>query len=219
VKIGGFQSITLSDFPGMPAAIVFTQGCNYRCPFCHNGSLLDTNAPHSRLLDEQKVFEALKSRKNILDGLVITGGEPTIQPDLSQFIKAVRKIGYKIKLDTNGSRPDVIENLVSENVLDYIAMDIKAPLNKYSCLSGVRVEIKDILKSIEIISNAKVISEFRTTFVPELLTESDIESIRSLIPIGSKYTIQEFIPENAWKLFLRKTYHIEHNDTDTRHLN
>ena len=198
MKIGGFQSLTLSDFPGMTAAIVFTQGCNFRCPFCHNGSLLNTNIDCKNLLSEQNVFEELESRKHILDGLVISGGEPTIQTDLLKFIRNVRDLGYKIKLDTNGSRPDIIEKLISENVLDYIAMDIKAPLDKYSCLSGVEVETNNILKSIEIISSAEVISEFRTTCVPELLTETDIETIRSMVPSKTKYTIQEFVPEKAW---------------------
>ena len=138
------------------------------------------------------------SRKNILEGLVITGGEPTIQPDLLFFIKKVRNIGYKIKLDTNGSFPDIIEKLISENVLDYIAMDIKAPLNKYDCLSGIEVETRNILRSINIISKAEINSEFRTTFVPELLTDIDIEKIRSLVPAKSKFSVQKFIPENAW---------------------
>ena len=198
MKIGGFQSLTLTDFPGITAAIVFTQGCNFRCPFCHNGSLLNTNIAYDKLMNEQNIFEELKSRKNILDGIVITGGEPTIQPDLLDFIKRIRSTGYKIKLDTNGSRPDVMEKLIAENVLDYIAMDIKAPFDKYHCLSGVKVETRNIVKSIELISNAKVISEFRTTFVTELLTKNDIENIRALVPAKSKYSVQNFISEKAW---------------------
>lgn len=205
MKIGGFQSMTLSDFPGLTAAIVFTQGCNFRCPFCHNGSLLDIKATGCQLLETGKIIDALKSRKNIIEGLVITGGEPTLQPDLSGFIKEVRSIGYKIKLDTNGSRPEVIEKLISDNVLDYIAMDIKAPLDKYSLLSGVEVLTENILQSIEVIAGAKVISEFRTTYVTELLTESDVTDIRSLIPPGPKYTLQPFIPETAWNYSLQKT--------------
>ena len=198
MKIGGFQSLTLTDFPGITAAIVFTQGCNFRCPFCHNGSLLNTNIAYDKLMNEQNIFEELKSRKNILDGIVITGGEPTIQPDLLNFIKIIKSIGYKIKLDTNGSRPDVIEKLIAENILDYIAMDIKAPFDKYHCLSGVKVDTRNIQKSIELISNAKVTSEFRTTFVTELLNENDIESIRSMVSDKSKYSVQKFVSEKAW---------------------
>ena len=206
MKIGGFQPLTLCDFPYISAAIVFTQGCNYRCPFCHNGSLLNMQVPEIQLLDAGNILDTLKTRKTILDGLVISGGEPTIQEMLLPFIKQVRNIGYKIKLDTNGSHPDVIAKLLSENVLDYIAMDIKAPMEKYNLLSSVEVNIEDILHSIEIIKSAEITSEFRTTYIPDLLTERDIESIRSLIPSNIKYTIQEFIPENAWNWPVKQKY-------------
>jgi pyruvate formate lyase activating enzyme len=196
--------VTLSDFPGLTAAIVFTQGCNFRCPFCHNSSLLSIKAAGCQLLDAEKTIEALKNRKNIVEGLVITGGEPTLQANLPRFIKEARDIGYKIKLDTNGSCPDVIEKLISSDVLDYIAMDIKAPLDKYSLLAGVQVVTDNILDSIDIIAGAKVISEFRTTYVPELLTKKDLADIRSLVPPGSKYTLQQFIPERAWSCSLQK---------------
>lgn len=205
MNVGGFQPMTLSDFPGMTAAIVFTQGCNFRCPFCHNGLLLEMKRPMLKLMDIQKLFNELKRRKIMLDGLVITGGEPTIQPNLLPFIKAVRNMGYKIKLDTNGSCPEVIDKLISHNVLDYIAMDVKAPLDKYRQLAGVEVVTENIIESISIISKADVASEFRTTYVPQLLTKTDIESIHSLIPVNCKYTLQKFIPENALGMFLRKT--------------
>lgn len=197
--------MTLSDFPGLTAAIVFTQGCNFRCPFCHNGSLLDENVPDSKLLNPEKVLDALKHRKKMLDGLVITGGEPTIQADLLPFIKEVRSIGYNIKLDTNGSRPEVIETLIDNEVLDYIAMDIKAPFHKYSRLAGVKVITDDIRQSIAIIGKCNVVSEFRTTYIPSLLTKSDMSSISSMAPKKSKYTVQKFLPENALDSSLRKT--------------
>jgi pyruvate formate lyase activating enzyme len=163
------------------------------------------------LLSPEKVIEALKLRRNVLEGLVITGGEPAIQPDLLMFIRQVRKIGYKIKLDTNGSCPEVIEALIERDCLDYIAMDIKAPFRKYNKLAGVSVVTEDISNSIDIISASRVVSEFRTTYITELLTETDIEEIRSLVPVGSKYTVQKFIPENAWNWSLTDKNDSKHN--------
>lgn len=202
MRIGGFQPLTVSDYPGCVAAIVFTQGCNFRCPFCHNGDLLQS-VPDNSLLDDNRLLELLCERKNILDGIVISGGEPTIQEDLPVFIDKCRQMDLKIKLDTNGSRPDMIRLLLTEQMLDYIAMDIKAPLSKYSLLSGIDCPIDKINESIEIIANSRVTSEFRTTFVPGLLTQNDIDSIRLVIPERSKYTMQRFIPENALDLVLR----------------
>jgi pyruvate formate lyase activating enzyme len=202
MRIGGFQPLTVSDYPGCVAAIVFTQGCNFRCPFCHNGDLLQS-VPDNSLLDDNRLLELLCERKNILDGIVISGGEPTIQEDLPVFIDKCRQMDLKIKLDTNGSRPDMIRLLLTEQTLDYIAMDIKAPLSKYSLLSGIDCPIDKINESIEIIANSRVTSEFRTTFVPGLLTQNDIDSIRLVIPERSKYTMQRFIPENALDLVLR----------------
>ena len=189
--------MTLSDFPGLTAAILFTQGCNFCCPFCHNKILLDIHRSKSQLMDIDSLIETLRHRKKILDGLVITGGEPTIQEDLFPFIKEVRKIGYKIKLDTNGSRPNVIKKLLEHNILDYIAMDIKAPFEKYNLLCGVEVEPDAIKESIHMIGNADLTSMFRTTYVPALLSEKDIESIRSLVPYNSQYKVQRFVPQNT----------------------
>jgi pyruvate formate lyase activating enzyme len=214
VKIGGFQSVSLSDFPGTTTAIVFTQGCNFRCPFCHNADLLDINVPSSMLPTTEKILDSLKSRRKVLEGLVITGGEPTIQPDLFSFIIKVRNIGYKIKLDTNGSRPEMIDALIRKNVLDYIAMDIKAPLQKYNQLAGVQVATKDILKSIAIISKSNLTAEFRTTYVQTLLTQADIESIRSLIPKDSMYKVQRFISKNAREPTLREINDFGQSNTD-----
>ena len=131
--IGGIQKTTLIDFPQKVAAIVFTQGCNFRCGYCHNPELIETC--HSELVSEafsnEKIFSFLKTRIGKLDGVVITGGEPTIQKDLYDFVKKIKSMGFSVKLDTNGTNPAIIEKLIKENLLDYIAMDIKAPLNKY----------------------------------------------------------------------------------------
>jgi pyruvate formate lyase activating enzyme len=214
VKIGGFQSVSLSDFPGTTAAIVFTQGCNFRCPFCHNADLLDIDVPCSKLMCAEKILDSLKSRRKVLDGLVITGGEPTIQQDLLSFISEARNVGYKIKLDTNGSRPEVIDALIRKDVLDYIAMDIKAPLQKYNQLAGVQVVTDDILKSIAIISKSNVTAEFRTTYVQALLTQADIESIRSSIPKDSLYKVQRFVSKNAREPTLREINGFGESNTD-----
>jgi len=163
--IGGFQPFTLSDFPGHVAAIVFTQGCNWRCPYCHNRSLLKTRRPEQELIPETHVFDILHRRRNELDGLVITGGEPTIQEDLPRFIHKVHRMGLAIKLDSNGSRPGVIGRLLEEGLLDYIAMDIKAPLDRYESVVGHPVDIGPIQTSIELIKNSGIRHEFRTPMV------------------------------------------------------
>jgi len=129
MKIGGLHKFSLSDYPGHVAAVVFTQGCNFRCPFCHNGSLIPSSVPDSSLIPQEKVFEFLEDRSSQLDGVVITGGEPTIQPDLPEFIHRIIAMDLLlVKLDTNGSRPEVLHRLLKEKLMDYIAMDIKAPL-------------------------------------------------------------------------------------------
>ena len=163
--IGGFQPFTLSDFPGHVAAIVFTQGCNWRCSYCHNRSLLKRRRPQQELIPETHVFDVLHRRRNELDGLVITGGEPTIQEDLSRFIRNVRRLGLTIKLDTNGSRPDVIRHLLEEGLLDYIAMDIKAPFDQYESIARRPVDTDALQTSIDLIKNSGVPHEFRTPAV------------------------------------------------------
>ncbi len=162
MKIGGFQPFTLTDYPGHVAAIVFTQGCNWRCPYCHNPQLLPTDRPEIELIPEAYVFDHLSKRRRQLDGLVITGGEPTIQADLPRFIREVRRLGLKIKLDSNGSRPDVIRHLLEEGALDYIAMDIKAPFDQYESIDRRPVDANALQTSIELIKNSGVPHQFRT---------------------------------------------------------
>lgn len=205
MKIAGFQPITLSDYPGLTAAIIFTQGCNFRCPFCHNGSLLHDNKKADNLIESEEVFAVLKKRKSLLDGVVITGGEPTLQPDLLSFMKKVKRMDYKVKLDTNGSNPEMLEELLKHGVLDYIAMDVKAPLAKYNKLAGVEVRKEDVCRSMEMISASGIDCEFRTTYVKKLLTEQDIDTIRSYLPEKAKYRVQKFIPENALDKSLLQT--------------
>lgn len=166
MKIGGFQPFTLTDYPGHVAAIVFTQGCDWRCQYCHNPQLLPANRPENEMIPEAYVFDRLSKRRSQLDGLVITGGEPTIQEDLPRFIRTIRRLGLKIKLDTNGSRPEVIRQLLEENLLDYVAMDIKAPLDQYESIVGRHVDVVTLQTSMELLKKSDVPCEFRT---PEVL--------------------------------------------------
>lgn len=188
--ISGMQKLTLLDYPGKTAAIIFTYGCNFRCPFCHNALLVTGGCTDT--LSEEEVFAFLEKRKGILDAVCITGGEPTLQKDLKQFILKVRSLGYSVKLDTNGTAPDVLEELLAENLLDYVAMDIKNTPEKYSLTAGADVDINNILKSMEIIKNKAPDYEFRTTVTRELHTEADISAVAELVGRGSKYFLQQF---------------------------
>lgn len=197
MRIGGFIPFTLSDFPGRISAVVFTQGCNFRCPFCHNPSLVVPEL-FSQPIYEESILNYLETRRGKLDGVVVSGGEPTIQCGLIEFIKKIKELGFLVKLDTNGSNPEVVEDLITQRLIDYCAMDIKAPWSKYSELSGVKgIDISPIQKTLEILSNSPIEIEFRTTFAQPLLNENDIEEIRSYLPQGTPLKIQKFNPHHA----------------------
>lgn len=192
MNICGYQKTTLLDYPGHVAATFFTGGCNFRCPFCHNSDLI-TYPSSTDNISEEEIFTFLKKRKNILSGICITGGEPTLQPDLAEFIEKVRSYGYKIKLDTNGYRPEVIADLLEKNLLDYIAMDIKAGYSNYATASGIsNLIIKKIEDSVSIIENSGIPYEFRTTVVKELHNETDFQEIADMLSPKSPYFIQSF---------------------------
>lgn len=182
--IGGLQKTSLLDFPEKIAAIVFTMGCNFRCGYCHNPELINGEAKI------EEVFEFLKTRQGKLDGVVITGGEPCLQKDLPEFIKQVKELGFAVKLDTNGSFPEMFEKVLPD--LDYVAMDIKAPLEKYSQIVNVDVDTSKILKSIEVLKNGGVDYEFRTTVVKSQLSFEDFEKIGQLIQGAPRYYLQRF---------------------------
>ena len=182
--IGGLQKTSLPDFPEKIAAIVFTMGCNFRCGYCHNPELINGEAKI------EEVFEFLKTRQGKLDGIVITGGEPCLQKDLPEFIKQVKELGFAVKLDTNGSFPEMLEKVLPD--LDYVAMDIKAPLEKYSQIVNVDVDTSKILKSIEVLKNGGVDYEFRTTVVKSQLSFEDFEKIGQLIQGAPRYYLQRF---------------------------
>lgn len=191
-KIGGLQKSSLIDYPEKISAIIFTQGCNFRCPYCHNPELIKVGADNFIVVDS--VLDFLKTRIGKLDGVVITGGEPCLQRDLVRFINAVKSLGFLVKLDTNGSKPDVLKALLDENLLDYVAMDIKAPLEKYSQVAGVKIDTSNISKSIELIKKSGIGCEFRTTVVKSQLDLGDFEKIGEMISGASKYYLQKFVP-------------------------
>ena len=203
MRTGGLNTFSLSDFPGHVAAVVFTQGCNFRCPYCHNGSLLPCHVPVDSLIPEEEFFEFLKARLDCLDAIVVSGGEPCIQPDLPTFLSKIKAMGFHVKLDTNGSKPGVLRKLLRSNLVDYIAMDIKAPLHIYDRLCGVHVPISQIKESIQVVSQCGVKHEFRTTVVDPLLSPEDIQSVQKLVPANSTHRLQKFCPEQAFEPALR----------------
>ena len=213
MKIGGLNKFSLSDFPGQVAAVIFTQGCNFRCPYCHNGSLILPNVPNDLLIPEEKFFQFIKLRSSQLDAVVVSGGEPTIQPSLSMFLRRIKSMDFLVKLDTNGSKPEVLQNLLKNKLVDYIAMDIKAPLHIYKRLTGVYVQTGEIRESIEIISKSRIDNEFRTTVVEPLLSAKDIRFIQTLVPPGSMHRLQKFCPEHAFDPALRKATNIYLGDS------
>lgn len=189
MNIAGVQKVTLLDYPGKVACEIFTQGCNFECPFCQNSSLIPiTNTGE---FSEEEIFEYLNLRKNILDGVVITGGEPTVQKDLKSFIKKIKDLGLLVKLDTNGGNPKVLQELIDEKLVDYVAMDIKNIFNKYNITAGKKINLDNIKKSIEILKASKIDYEFRTTIIKEMHSLDDIISICKLVG-NAKYYLQNF---------------------------
>lgn len=190
--IGGLNKTTLLDYPGHVAATIFTGGCNFRCPFCHNAGLVLTPSS-AEIYSEEDVFSFLKKRKNILQGVCITGGEPTLSADLPAFIEKIKETGYKVKLDTNGYRPEVLQNLLTEGLLDYVAMDIKNSPKKYVYTAGVELDFGKIRESIELLKTSGIDYEFRTTVVKELHNTDDFLQIAKWIKGCSKYFLQQFV--------------------------
>jgi len=192
MKIAGFQKFSLIDYPGKISAIIFTQGCNFRCPYCHNPELVNPKL-FTDTLDEDSILSSLRKRFGKLDGVVITGGEPLLQHNLIEFVEKVKEMGYLVKLDTNGSYPENLERLLAKNLIDYIAMDVKAPFEKYCDIVRVNVCTEKIMESITIILNSNIDYEFRTTVVKALLTKDDLICIAKLIRGAKRYVLQKFV--------------------------
>jgi len=193
MKISGLQKLTLLDFPGKTAATVFTGGCNLRCPFCHN-ALLVTELECAEEYSEDEVLSYLKKRAGILDGVCITGGEPLLQKDIADFIQKVKSLGLSVKLDTNGTNPEKLRELIEAELLDYVAMDIKNSKERYLETVGIPgFEVAPIEESVELLKEGHVDYEFRTTVVRELHTEGDIEKIAEWIKGAPRYFLQNFV--------------------------
>jgi len=208
--IAGFQKSSLIDYPAELSAVIFTQGCIFRCVYCHNPELVDPKLFQEPITKEE-IFDFLHKRKKQLDGVVITGGEPTIHSDLPEFIRKIKEMGYKVKLDTNGSNPEMIELLIKEKLIDYIAMDIKAPLKKYPKITKVKIDTDKIKKSIKLIMDSNLKYEFRTTIVKSLLSFDDILEIAKSIKGADLYVLQKFLASKTLdkKMMKEKTYEDE----------
>ena len=192
MKIGGFQKVTLLDFPTKVASIIFTKGCNFRCPYCQNGSLvLDTD--DGLLVELEEILLYLDKRKNVLDGVCISGGEPLIQKNIKELLINIKQMGFLIKLDTNGTSPVILKELIDLKLIDYVAMDIKNSFSKYGITVGINnVLIDNIKKSIEILETSGIDHEFRTTIVKELHTVDDVLEIGHLFSPLTKYYLQNY---------------------------
>jgi len=190
MRIAGLQWTSCLDFPGQLAAVVFTPGCNLDCYYCHNPALLAAR-PGDGGYAAEAVLRQLSVRVSFLDGVVISGGEPTLQRGLAAFLRRVRKMGYAVKLDTNGTRPDVLRRLLAEGLLDYVAMDVKAPPEKYAEICGGAADVNAIAVSIALLAGSGVDYEFRTTFAPAL-TGADIAAIARWVRGAKRYVIQQY---------------------------
>lgn len=201
LNIQGFLKTTLLDFPGHVASTVFLGGCNMRCPFCHNMDIVDSAGPG--VCSEEEILSFLKKRAGIVEGVCITGGEPTIYPELPDLIRHIRSLGLLVKLDTNGTNPDVIQALLSERLVDYIAMDIKSSPKNYPKACGTEgIDLSHITESIRILINGSCEYEFRTTVVEELFDEEAVRDIKDLLKGAKRYFLQgfvesEFVPDKS----------------------
>ncbi|EHQ87658.1 anaerobic ribonucleoside-triphosphate reductase activating protein [Desulfosporosinus youngiae] len=189
MNIAGFVKTSFVDYPGKIASVVFTQGCNLRCGYCHNLSLLDTDYT-AKGIPTEELFQWLSKRIGMIDAVVVSGGEPTLQKDLYGFIEGLKAMDLLVKLDTNGTNPDSLRRLLADNLLDFIALDLKAPLSNYERITRTKgLKLSSIIESVEIIKHSGLAYEFRTTLCPELEVE-DISSIISDFEIASNYVVQ-----------------------------
>lgn len=191
MRIAGFQKCSLIDYPKKICAIVFTQGCNFRCPYCHNPELTNRRV-YRELIPEKDILAFLEKRQAVLEGVEISGGEPLLHKDLPRFVRIIKQIGYAVKLDTNGSYPKELKKIIDNRLVDYIAMDIKAPLEKYNFVAGVDVDVKSVERSIRIIMRCGLDYQFRTTVVKALLNIEDLKRICELIKGARSYVLQAF---------------------------
>jgi pyruvate formate lyase activating enzyme len=194
--IGGLQKLSLSDFPGRISAIIFTRGCNFRCPWCHNPELVDP-ARYSGIIPQDDALAFLSTRKTLLQGVVVTGGEPLLQDDLDDFLRKARAMGLAVKLDTNGSRPQKLARLLAEGLVDYVALDVKAPWGAYPRVTSVKADTDAVAESIQLLRERSVPSEIRTTYSPQFLQPEDLRVIASMIRGCEHFMLQAFRPSKT----------------------
>jgi pyruvate formate lyase activating enzyme len=191
MKIHGLQKMTLLDYPGRVACTVFFGGCNMRCPFCHNAELLDGTAP--AVMEEEELLAFLRKRKGLLDGVAITGGEPLLQKDLPEFAAKIRELGYPVKLDTNGTYPDRLNRMISEGLVQYVAMDIKNSMDRYAETAGLQeMDLAPVRESVSLLMEGKAEYEFRTTAVAEFHDDRSFREIGKWIRGAKRYYLQKF---------------------------
>ncbi|MCX6652532.1 MAG: anaerobic ribonucleoside-triphosphate reductase activating protein [Methanomassiliicoccales archaeon] len=197
MRIVGFSKTSLLDWDGMVSAVIYLPGCNFRCPICHNRDLV-LEAEKLEEVPWQQVEEFILEHREFLDGVVVTGGEPTIHKDLPDLLRRLKRLGVKVKLDTNGTHPEMLQDLIRSSLVDYVAMDLKAPLDDlYEDVAGTKVDLAKIKRSIETIMSSGLDYEFRTTIVPVLLKDQDYERIAAYIGTARKYALQHFRPQNT----------------------
>lgn len=196
MTIGGFQPFSLSEFPGKIAAIVFCRGCGFRCPYCHNPELVDPDR-YAPDWPEAQVLNELSARRGKVQGVVVTGGEPTQQPDLERFIRDVRALGFAVKLDTNGSDPDALARLLAAGIVDHVGLDVKAPPRLYPTVTRARIAPHTITRSISAVLASGIDHEIRTTWLPSLLDHADMLEIAGAVRGCRRWAIQRFVPTKA----------------------
>ena len=212
MRIATYQPCSLIDYPGQLSAIVFTIGCNFHCPYCHNPELVNETVDP---VDSDDFLEFLAGRQGKLDGVTITGGEPTMHDDLPDLLRKIKGLGFKIKLDSNGTNPSMLRAVIDEGLVDYIAMDIKAPLAKYSGTVARPVDVEHIVESITLLLKGEVDYEFRTTVIKSLLPREDFPAIGEMIRGARVYYLQKFIPTKILNpAFLRKTTYTDEEFMD-----
>ncbi|MEA3379123.1 MAG: anaerobic ribonucleoside-triphosphate reductase activating protein [Nanoarchaeota archaeon] len=193
MKILGLKKTSLIDYPGKIVSTIFIGGCNFRCPFCHNPDLVFNSAKE---IDLNDIFLHLEKRKNLIDGVCITGGEPTIYPELQELLKKIKEKDFLIKLDTNGSNPKLLKQIIKEKLVDFIAMDIKSSFERYHEAAGTEVNLDAIKESITIIKDSNIAYEFRTTMVPKFISKNDFIKICEGLAGIKNFRIQQFNPNN-----------------------
>ena len=202
MQINGFEGVSLVDYPGKVCSIIYTSPCNFKCPFCHNPDLISVN---NNVLKADAILADIAERAGFIEGVTITGGEPTLQLDLSEFAAALKSLNFLVKLDTNGYRPQAIKGLLDKKLIDYIAMDIKTSPDKYSRACGTKVELNKIKESISLIMNSGIDYEFRTTIVPGYVDMEDADKIGDMIKGAKRFTVQQFNNAKTYNPAMKNT--------------